>query len=462
MTVAIDHEHPEYKQKRLLWQRYQGLYEGGEQIKAHVDSFLVRRQKEPLDVYWERSSRVFYENYIGSIIDWYAATLFRREPNAQVNTNNERSMAFFSAFADNCDLRGSRLSDFFKRCFIETLVTGECLMLIDFPAKREGVMTQAQEDALGLSRGYLVQCSSSEVINWSKDTDDQFEWIVIRNSVEKQVSVDQPTRVKETYWRYFDKEFFRVYKRVDMPGEAGSLVQLSQGRHCLADQHRVPVMSMRVSPGLWLMNKSALLQVEHFNKVNALGWAITMGLFAMPVIYSDREWNQVVGESYYLQLGPQDRFGWTEPEGKVFDIAAQNLASLKDEIYRVCYLSQAAGDLSGGKTQSALSKMRDFAITQEVLRSYGDTVKMAIRQVLQLVAAARHDDAAVDVGGLDDFDIGDFSTELGDAQQLLSLGIQSETMKRCIYKKLALQYLADARQELKDQVSRDIDKQFAT
>jgi hypothetical protein len=87
---------------------------------------------------------------------------------------------------------------------------------------------------------------------------------------------------------------------------------------------------------------------------------------------------------------------------------------------------------------------------------------MAIRQVLQLVAAARHDDAAVDVGGLDDFDIGDFSTELGDAQQLLSLGIQSETMKRCIYKKLALQYLADARQELKDQVSRDIDKQFAT
>ena len=48
-----------------------------------------------------------------------------------------------------------------------------------------------------------------------------------------------------------------------------------------------------------------------------------MGLFAMPVIYSDREWNQIVGESYYIQLGPQDRFGWTEPEGKVYQIAAQ-------------------------------------------------------------------------------------------------------------------------------------------
>ena len=39
---------------------------------------------------------------------------------------------------------------------------------------------------------------------------------------------------------------------------------------------------MQVSEGLWLMNKAAHLQLEHFNKSNALSWAITMGLFAMP------------------------------------------------------------------------------------------------------------------------------------------------------------------------------------
>ena len=33
------------------------------------------------------------------------------------------------------------------------------------------------------------------------------------------------------------------------------------------------------------MNKAALLQLEHFNKSNALSWALTMGLFATPVIY---------------------------------------------------------------------------------------------------------------------------------------------------------------------------------
>jgi hypothetical protein len=202
--------------------------------------------------------------------------------------------------------------------------------------------------------------------------------------------------------------------------------------------------------------------VEHLNKSNALGWAITMGLFAMPVIYSDREWNQVVGESYYIQLGPQDRFGWTEPDGRVFDIAARNLADLKDEIYRVCYLSQAAGEVSGGSNvQSALSKLRDFAITQEVLRSYGDTVKEALRRLLEAIAGARDDAVKFQVSGFDEFDIGDFGTELSDAQNLLALGIKSQTLHQQVFKRLAFKYLSDARQDVKDQISLEIDEQFS-
>jgi len=70
---------------------------------------------------------------------------------------------------------------------------------------------------------------------------------------------------------------------------------------------------------------------EHFNKSNALSWALTMGLFASPVIYSEREWNQIVGESYFIQLAPRRQVGWAEPEGKVYQIAADNLNQLKDE-----------------------------------------------------------------------------------------------------------------------------------
>jgi hypothetical protein len=219
---------------------------------------------------------------------------------------------------------------------------------------------------------------------------------------------------------------------------------------------------MKVSEGLWLTNKAALLQLEHFNKSNALSWALTMGLFATPVVYSEREWNQVVGESYYIQLGPNDRFGWTEPEGKVYQIAADNLVSLKDEIYRVCYLMNQAENTRGGYLQvSGLAKQIDFSVTQEVLRSYGDTIKAGIKQVLRAIAEARQDEVSIDVSGMDEFDIGDFCNDLADAKNLLALGIDSETLKTQVFKKLALKYLCDVRQEIKNRVAEEIDRGHA-
>lgn len=217
---------------------------------------------------------------------------------------------------------------------------------------------------------------------------------------------------------------------------------------------------LKVTEGLWLMNKAALLQLEHFNKSNALSWALTMGLFAMPVVYSDREWNQIVGESYYIQLGPQDRFGWTEPEGKVYQIAAQNLLQLKDEIYRVCYLmSQAASGEASGARQSGLSKQLDFQTTDEVLGAYGATVRESMKQVLWAIGAARQDGLSIDVAGMDEFDIDDFSTELEDAKNLLNLGIASPTLKKQIFKRVALQYLGDAKQDVKNRVAAEIEEE---
>jgi len=201
-----------------------------------------------------------------------------------------------------------------------------------------------------------------------------------------------------------------------------------------------------------------LLQLEHCNKSNALAWALTMGLFATPVIYSDREWKQIVGESYYIQLGPEDRFGWTEPEGHVYQIAAENLNRLKDEIYRVCYLmTQAGGAFSSSAAQSGLSKQRDFTITQEVLRTYGDVVKDTMKRVLRGIDAAREDGLGIDVSGLDEFDIGDFSSEIDDAAKLLELGAGSRTLQKQILKKLSMKYLCDVRQEVKDRIVRELD-----
>ena len=455
MNSHIEQEHPDYTARSRMWRRYRDLYSGGEQFRQNAGEYLVRRHKEPMDVYQERLTRVFYENYIGSIVDWYTATLVRKEPVLEFGCASEAAKEFFSAFVQNCDMRGTTLTQFYKEQLTEALICGKSYMVVDFPRTETPVHTRAEEDALGRSRAYLMSYTAEEAINWSVSDRGEFEWIVFRTSCLKQDGVRSFGWKKEIRWVYYDRENFEVYAQREAP--EGKTIQLvDSGRHGFAGIRRVPVFEVKISDGLWLTNKAALLQLEHFNKSNALGWALTMGLFATPVIYSDREWSQIMGESYYVQLGPQDRLGWAEPEGKVYEIAAENLARLKDEIYRVSYLMQQAGDSSGGH-QSGLSKQWDFSVTQEILRAFGDTMKDSIRIILHAVAEARQDEMVIDVSGLDEFDIADFSSEASDAVSLLSLGIDSPTLKKQVFKRVALKYLCDTRQDIKNRIAEEIE-----
>jgi hypothetical protein len=454
VNAHIEQEHPEYSGRAGMWRRYRHLYAGGEEFRQRAAEYLVRRHKEPMEVYQERLTRVFYENYIGSIVDWYTATLVRKEPVLEF-CGSESAKGFFNEFVQNCDMRGTTLTQFFREQLTEALVCGKSYFVVDFPRTETPALTRADEDALGRSRAYLMSYTADEVINWSVDEKGEYEWVVIRTSCLKQDSVRSFGWKTETRWIYYDRERFEIYERRDSADRQG-VELVDEGRHGFAGIGRVPVFEIRVSSGLWLTNKIALLQLEHFNKSNALGWALTMGLFATPVVYSDKEWSQITGESYYVQLGPQDSFGWAEPEGKVYQIAAENLDRLKDEIYRVSYLMQQAGD-SSGPQRSGISKQWDFSVTQEILRSYGDVVKDSMRHVLNAVALARQDEVEVEVSGLDEFDIANFGAEAAEAQSLLNLGINSGTLKKQVFKRVALKYLCDARQEIKNRIAEEIE-----
>jgi len=84
-------------------------------------------------------------------------------------------------------------------------------------------------------------------------------------------------------------------------------------------------------------------------------------------------------------------------------------------------------------------------------------VKDTMKRILRTIEQTREDRLSIDVAGLDEFDIGDFGNDLDEAERLLKMGIESPTMRRQIFKKLALKYLCDVRQELKDQIALEID-----
>src|SRR5689334_9165843 len=145
----INREHPEYTARKAMWKQYQDLYAGGERLRANASEYLVRRQKEPAEVYEERLSRVFYENYVGSIVDWYAATLMRREPVLLFEGNDTHAKDFYSLLSDDCDLKGTSLSEFFRQQFVRAAVSGSSCIVVDFPRVGGAALTRAEEDASG-------------------------------------------------------------------------------------------------------------------------------------------------------------------------------------------------------------------------------------------------------------------------------------------------------------------------
>jgi hypothetical protein len=153
--VNINREHPEYVARKAMWRQYQDLYAGGERLRLNASDYLVRRHKEPNEVYRERLGRVFYENYVGSIIDWYAATLLRREPMMLFEGEDETAKNFYGVLSQDCDLKGTNLSEFFRRQFVQMLVYGRSYTVVDFPRASGPALTRAEEDASGRSRAYL-------------------------------------------------------------------------------------------------------------------------------------------------------------------------------------------------------------------------------------------------------------------------------------------------------------------
>jgi hypothetical protein len=458
MLDRIKKEHPEYAAQRHTLAKCRDLYAGGDTIKNNAHSYLTRRAKEPVDVYYERLGQAFYENYVGSIVDWYAATLFRREPLLSFDGGSEHARRFYARFSEDCDFRGSSLTAFLRKTLTSSLVSGRSYVLIDFPAPVTEAMNRAEEELSGQSRAYLA-FQAEELTNWGLDELGNFAWVVLKTW--QWAENEKGDMRREPCWTYYDKQHFKRYREV-MPGRGTTdYVLVQEGVHGLATLGRVPLFELKVPDGLWLLNKAASIQLEHFNKSNALAWAMQTGLFAMPIVYSEKPFKDVMGEAYYLQLGPNDRFGWVEPEGKVYEIAVENLKRLKDEIYRVCFLmSQAGGPLSS-QAVSGAAKQRDYAVTQEVLRSFGDLVKDLLKRILDAVNDARRDDLIIDVAGLDEFDLGDFQAEMDTAQALLDLGIPSPTMKRQIFKRLAQKYLCDVKQELKNQILSEIETEEA-
>lgn len=462
-VAALDAQHPVYAANVQAWNDIDTLYCGGAAIKAEASRFLLKRPKEPGDIYTERVSRFTYQNILGTAFGWYQSALFAEDPSVAVlegsSDASDARKAPYLAFQQDCNRGGKTYVDFWRQAALNLLLFRSAYVLIDLPRTDGAPQSLAEQRATGALDPFLVLYDPRQAVRWSCDDRGNLNWIVFASSAQEDrfgtASADVIDR-----WYVFDRSRYAVYQatRRERRQKAETAYLIANGPHALADQNRVPVRWVEVPEALWLANRVYLPSLSHLNMLNAYHWGLFMSCMPLPWVKGGLAQPGPVSEVAWLELAEGGEAGYLEPSGVAYQTAAQELTALREEIYRQMYLQAQARDAGAtAQSQSGVSKEQDMAPSRDVLAGLGDVLRAAMQGVLSDVALVRGDSGIrFDVRGFD-FDNDDSAAETGADQAVLDMNIPSATLRRELHKRVARRVLKDARAEVLASVESEID-----
>lgn len=450
------------------WVRYEALYRGGKDFKANAGKFLLQNRGEPPDVYQARLREASYRSYVGPIVDYFASQLMAapmtiRCTDRATNDELEETDEFYSSFKEDVDGQGTDLIDLARNAFRTALVKGACWFVAALPSK-DGVepVNQAEYQERGLGDAKAGKLEPENVLDWECDESGSLLWVMTYEESRPRASVAASRAKIHGVWRIFDTKNVTVYERDweerDGPGEDDVLMYpVSEEPHGF---NRVPLIRVELPRGLWLMNRVADAQVEHFRLSAGLGWAIRRTCYAMPVFRmgSSVGPEPVMGSGYFLKVGEKDSVDWVAPPAQAFTVISDEMKAQKDEIYRVAQqMAQGVDNSAASVGRSADSKRADASSTEVCLVAYGAVVREALEKLYDLVAEGRGDAIKFHVGGLDKFNLADPTVAVDNAVSASGLDVPSETFNKELLMHTADALLPGLAQETKDAIRKEIE-----
>jgi hypothetical protein len=219
-TSNIDQEHPLYIARRAMWRQSKDLYSAGGRLRESASEDLVPPKE-----------------CVGGLIDRYAEALLPGEPVLRFR-DSARVMEFYRQFAENCDLKGTSLREFFRQRMVQALLCGWSYVVV------EVACAGGMENLPPRPRPYLVGYWADEVINWKHDGAGKLDWVVIRISCPQELEAAGVGFEWETRWMRYGREHFEIYCRA---GEDRPIEPIEEGPHGLAALDRLPIFRLRPS-----------------------------------------------------------------------------------------------------------------------------------------------------------------------------------------------------------------------
>jgi len=166
--------HPIVAARAAEWREYRLAYEGG---RPYIDNYLFKHAKERTVDFKVRLERAVYPNHVGSVVDTYAAHLYRE----QIPREAKTSGATLEEFWSNIDMLGTPADEFYEQVAQAVQVGGRCAVVVDrWDGDEQGeVITRVQEADAG-RRPYAYLVGNEDIIDWSVDRRGRLAWVAIR------------------------------------------------------------------------------------------------------------------------------------------------------------------------------------------------------------------------------------------------------------------------------------------
>lgn len=455
-----------------LYTKYQALYEGGELFHKNIQCFLNKNLLEGPDQYALRTREAYYESYINSIVNQFASQLFSSPFVIRTKSDDDGYYSptvssdldsFYSQFKEDCDLSGTDLVSFMRDVFITALIKRCGWVLAEMPSVDLPIPDNLlDEQQAGIGRAYLSLLQPDCVFDWEVDEYNQLLWVITFQREMRREDPRVPRKIITDTWKIYDAqnvETFQLQYEVNkLPNKDIDVPSISKKPHGFT---RVPFISLTLPKGLWLVNRLADAQIEHFRLDNSLSWAMRRACYPTAVYKTDDDDKGSLTRSpdgFAVKIGAKEELEWLSPPTNSFDVMMKMASSIKDEIYRLATQMALAVDNSAAAVgRSADSKAQDAQSTEICLHAYADLVKETVEEIFELISDARGDtDVVFSIEGMDEFNVLDVGEILANTKAAKELNLPSPTFQKEMQCKAAEALLFNVSQEIKDQIRQEI------
>ncbi len=470
--------------------KHSDLYEGGQSFRKRVEKYLVRRAiesaaggtKQNQDGYNPKSSgsvlspdvgkfqnsgnagsqqygarlkRAWYTPLVASVVDFMCAAVNQNSPSVVAGVlaqESDPAMKYWREFNTNCDGNGQDVASIWREALLETLLHKRAYLAVRF--KGGTYENQAEQEKAGATDGRVCLWSARFVDDWKYDENKKLERLRTHSEeATRSVPWKQPDQTKHC-WRYITRqaiyEYEIEYKNTEKP--APESTQVTRKSVTINETGVFPVVPINAK--IWVMDRLADTALALFNRQSAANWSLDQMAFALLVIKSGKNIDQITADDIVaLHLDQGDAAEFQAPPPAIFAAQQSDIERLKAELFAALHMMalQAMKD-KGGNPASGDAKELDMAGMSTLLESFGAPMKDALDAVVKIIQAVRGETFPLAVHGLNKFDVQSAQSKIATAGLFLALQGIPESARKWVVLDASLAATANAPAEVRENV----------